>query len=130
MTDISVLPPLAVLLGMRLLDQSEEMISLGLDTKPEFANSMGSVHGGIILALADQAAGMIARRHFSHKKSATLESKCNFLRSISLNESVVAEARAIHAGRSAVVSEVKIFRSDRKLAAIISHTQISVDPAG
>ena len=41
----------------------ETALTLTMFTQPEHSNSLGNVHGGVILKLCDECGGIIAARH-------------------------------------------------------------------
>ncbi|WP_435849656.1 PaaI family thioesterase [Streptomyces pristinaespiralis] len=53
-TDI---PSIGRLLGMRFDEVDHGRIVISLDTRPDFANPLGTVHGGIAATLLDSAMG-------------------------------------------------------------------------
>ena len=42
---------------------TESALTLTLFTQPEHSNSLGNVHGGVVLKLCDECGGIIAARH-------------------------------------------------------------------
>ncbi len=57
-------PPVAELLGLRLVSVAEGEVVFELDVRPEHANPMGTVQGGVICALADAAMGLAYASRF------------------------------------------------------------------
>ena len=53
--------PFAASLGISVEEVREGEITLRLDARPEHANLQGTVHGGVLAALADTAAGLAVR---------------------------------------------------------------------
>ena len=51
-------PPIAKLLGFHPVEVELGRVVVEMETKPEHANPMGTLHGGIICDLADAAIGM------------------------------------------------------------------------
>ena len=90
---------------------------MGLDVKPHHKQLNGVVHGGIIAALADTAAGMAAYTVVPRGTAvATVELKINYLEAVP-NGRIKADARILRAGRNFVVAECEIFDKRGNLAA-------------
>ena len=51
-------PPVAELLGIRLVQIDEHEAVFEMEVRPEHANPMGTLQGGVICALADAAMGL------------------------------------------------------------------------
>src|SRR3954471_18360355 len=87
----------------------------------------GFVHGGVWTALGDTVAAWATFRAIPPGHDfTTIELKLNVFRAGVLGDEIVAEARALHTGRSTAVIEVRIERlreGERKLAANLIVTQ-------
>src|SRR5271155_3611763 len=78
---------------------------LRLDVKPHHKQLNGVVHGGIIAALADTAAGMAAYTMVPKGTAvATVELKINYLEAVPGGR-IKADARILRAGRNFIVAE-------------------------
>ena len=89
-----------------------------LPFKPELANSIGLLQGGMIAALADEA---VAFALYSLVKPGetfnTVEMKINFLGAVKQDtEPVVAEARIAKRGRTISLGEFEVRQADRLVA--------------
>ncbi len=89
-----------------------------LPFKPELANSIGLLQGGVIAALADEA---VAFALYSLVKEGetinTVEMKINFLGAVQAGtEPVVAEARIAKRGRTISLGEFEVHQGDRLVA--------------
>src|SRR5271170_3819457 len=96
--------PLAVLLGVELLEASPEVVRGALAWAPERCTAGGLMHGGALMALADTCGGVCAFLNLPDgaTSTATIESKTNFLRGVRAG-AVVAVARPLHTGRTLIV---------------------------
>src|SRR5215212_7950434 len=73
--------PVADLLGIRFISHADGRATAELEAKPQFANPMGTLHGGILCDLADATMGVAFASTLSAGESfTTLELKMNFLR--------------------------------------------------
>jgi uncharacterized protein (TIGR00369 family) len=93
-------PPIAELLGIRLVSIEDGEVIFEMEARPEHANPMGTVQGGVICALADAAMGMAYASRLEEGESfTTLELKANYLRSVT-DGRLIATGRVLHAGRT------------------------------
>ena len=118
-------PAFAGHLGMRLITWSREKVVAEMPSTETLSNRNGVMHGGAVMALADNIGGTLASFYLApDQMTTTVESKTNFLRSIALGDIATGTATAIHAGRRTIVVETRISRGDGKLAAIVTQTQM------
>jgi uncharacterized protein (TIGR00369 family) len=122
---LSDLPPFTQLLGVQVLHHSPERTEAELTVREELLNRRGVLHGGALMALGDTLGGMTARIGLpAGGSTTTIESKTNFFASVQRGDTVRAVCTPLHRGRSTVVLETRLTRSDGKLAAIVTQTQL------
>jgi uncharacterized protein (TIGR00369 family) len=81
------------------------------------------------MALADMLGGTAATANLPQGAgTTTIESKTNFFAPVSLGDTVFAECTPLHRGRTTMVWETRITRSDGKLAAVVTQTQLVMAP--
>jgi 1,4-dihydroxy-2-naphthoyl-CoA hydrolase len=116
--------PLFATLGVELLEVTPELVAARLDYAPELCTAGGLLHGGAVMALADGCGGLCAFLNLPDGAigTATIESKTNFLRGVQEGE-VVASTRPLHRGRTLIVLETEVVRSDGALVAKVTQTQ-------
>ena len=94
----------------------------------------GFVHGGVWTALGDTVAAWATFRAIPPGHNfTTIELKLNVLAAGVLGDEIVARGETLHAGRSTVVVEVRIYRrrdGEERLAANLIVTQFVLPPAG
>ena len=118
-------PPFGRFLGMTLTHISPERLVSELVVREELTNRNGVLHGGAVMALADNLGGTATFLNLPEDAAtATLESKTNFFAACPLGDTVVTETIPLHRGRSTMVWQTTITRSDGKLAAIVTQTQL------
>lgn len=121
-------PPFARLLGLRITFASADRIEAELSISEQLGNRNGAAHGGALMALADNLGGTATSLNLGDGQStATLESKTNFLRPVPLGETVRAVCVPLHKGRTTMVWQTTISRSDGKVAAIVTQTQMVLE---
>jgi uncharacterized protein (TIGR00369 family) len=115
-TDI---PSIGRLLGMRFDDVDNGRIVISLDTRPDFANPLGAVHGGIAATLLDSAMGCAVHTTLPAGVGyTTLELKVNYIRAAQTDgTTLTAEGTVIHAGRRTATAEGKVTDDRGKLIA-------------
>jgi 1,4-dihydroxy-2-naphthoyl-CoA hydrolase len=121
---LNELVPFAAALGMELLEATPELVVSRLQWTPERCTTGGVMHGGALMALADNGGGVCAFLNLPEGAvgTATIESKTNFLRAVR-EGAVTASSRPLHLGRTMVVVETELVRDDGKLAAKVTQTQ-------
>ena len=103
-------------LGLQILKRGDGVVRLRLDPRPEFKNSWGSVHGGVLMTLLDVALASAGRSLDDKCNGAlTVEMKVNFI--AAANGPVLGEGRAQRAGRSLIFSEGELRSEDGTLLA-------------
>jgi uncharacterized protein (TIGR00369 family) len=121
---LSDLIPFAAAIGIELLEATSELVVSSLQWSPERCTTGGVMHGGALMALADNGGGVCAFLNMPEAAigTATIESKTNFLRAVR-EGAVTASSRPLHVGRTMVVVETELVRDDGKLAAKVTQTQ-------
>jgi 1,4-dihydroxy-2-naphthoyl-CoA hydrolase len=114
-------PPFANTLGINYISTSKDRIEAEL-----FRN--GNMHGGAVMALADDLGGGATIMNLPEgATTATIESKTNFFAAINVGDTARAECTALHKGRTTMVWQTRITRaSDGRLAAIVTQTQLVI----
>lgn len=115
-TDI---PSIGRLLGMRFDEVDHGRIVISLDTRPDFANPLGTVHGGIAATLLDSVMGCAVHTTLPAGSGyTTLELKVNYIRAARTDGQILtAEGNVIHAGRRTATAEGKVLDDQGKLIA-------------
>jgi uncharacterized protein (TIGR00369 family) len=122
-------PPFAQFLGLKITNVSAERITAELAARDELNNRFGIMHGGAIMALADNLGGTGATANLKEgQRTATIESKTNFFASIPIGDVAYAECTPLHRGRTTMVWQTRVTRGDGRLCALVTQTQIVIDP--
>ena len=129
-TDADLQPPFADLLGMKVTHLSPDRVAAELLVREELGNRFGLLHGGAIMAFADNLGGTATVANLPDgARTTTIESKTNFFAGIPVGDTARAECTPLHRGRSTMVWQTRITRKDGKLAALVTQTQMVI-PAG
>jgi uncharacterized protein (TIGR00369 family) len=123
-------PPFAKLMGMNITHLSRDKVVAELFVRDDLENRMGVLHGGAIMAFADNLGGTATTANLPPgARTSTIESKTNFFAPIPIGDTAHAECMPLHRGRSTMVWQTRITRNDGRLCAIVTQTQIVI-PAG
>jgi uncharacterized protein (TIGR00369 family) len=116
-------PPVARLIGMRLVEIGDGEARFELEADPErHANPMGTLHGGIVCDMADAAMGCAYASRLGEGESfTTLELKINFLKPV-WSGLLTARARVVRGGRTIGLVECDVLDEAEALVARASST--------
>ncbi len=124
-------PPFAELIGVRIGAFTAERIEAEMTVTPPLANRNGVLHGGAIMALADNMGGTASFLNLREGQgTTTIESKTNFFRPVAVGDTAHAVTVPLHRGRKTMVWQTTITRDDGKVAAIVTQTQMVLAPDG
>ena len=122
-------PAFAEFLGLKITHVSRERVTAELTAREELNNRHGIMHGGAIMALADNLGGTAATANLGPgQTTATIESKTNFFAGIPIGDVAKAECVPLHRGSKTMVWQTRITRGDGRLCALVTQTQIVLDP--
>jgi 1,4-dihydroxy-2-naphthoyl-CoA hydrolase len=128
-SDAEVQPPFADYMGMKILHLSPDKIVAEMPVRPELNNRFGALHGGAVMALADNLGGTATIANLPEGgRTATIESKTNFFAGIPVGDTAHAECTPLHRGRTTMVWQTRITRNDGRLCALVIQTQIVMLP--
>jgi uncharacterized protein (TIGR00369 family) len=123
-------PPYARLIGTRIIRLSRDGATAELPVTRDVANPNGVLHGGVLMAMADNLGGRSTMANLTPgARTTTIESKTNFFAAIPVGDVARAECTALHKGRTTMVWQTRVTRgSDGRLAALVTQTQLVVRP--
>ena len=93
--------------GIRIVSGDEEKSVLEADVTEKSCNVWGIVHGGLLYAMADTAAGVLVRAKYE-RKNVTLDGSMSYLRSTAGAKKLTATAREVRAGHRVCFLEVDV----------------------
>ena len=121
-------PPFADFLGIKVTHISPERVIAELKVRDEFNNRFGIMHGGAIMALADNIGGTATTANLKEgQTTTTIESKTNFFAAVPIGDTAHAECTALHRGRTTMVWQTRVTRGDGRLCALVTQTQLVLD---
>ena len=118
-------PPFAGFMGMKITHVSPERVTGELLVTDQLTNRNGVLHGGALMAFADNLGGTATIANLKDgQTTTTIESKTNFFAAIPVGSTAKAECVPLHRGRTTMVWQTRVTREDGKLAAIVTQTQL------
>lgn len=118
--------PVAALLGLRVTAIDPGRARVELDAQGEHANPMGTVHGGVLCAIADTAMGLAYGATLGDGENfATIELKINFLRPVR-RAALSADGVVVQKGRRLGLTECSVTDADGRLVARASSTCMTI----
>jgi uncharacterized protein (TIGR00369 family) len=124
-------PPFADYVGIKVTHLSPDCVRGELHVREELGNRFGILHGGAIMAFADNLGGTATMANLPEgARTTTIESKCNFFAAIPLGDTARGECTPLHRGRTTMVWQTRITRGDGRLAALVTQTQLVIPKAG
>ena len=119
----------AGLLGIEVEELRRDYARMRLPWRAELNQTSGLMHGGAIMTMADTLGGVGTTANLPEGSgTVTIESKTNFFSAIPIGDTARAECTPLHRGRTTMVWQTRVTRSDGKLAAIVIQTQLVVPP--
>jgi len=110
-----VIPPLAA------RSVSETALTLTQFMQPEHSNSLGNVHGGVILKLCDECGGIIASRHARRPAVTVTVDSVTFHQPVLLGRLVFVHGRITWVGRTSIEVELRV-EAENLLTGEVTHT--------
>jgi len=109
--------PIAELIGFRVEETSPGRSVLSMQSGPQHANPMGTLHGGVLCDLADAAMGLAFASTLAPEESfTTMTLSINFFRPV-WQARLRAEGRVVNRGKSVGYVECEVTDQDGKAVA-------------
>jgi uncharacterized protein (TIGR00369 family) len=122
------LPPAAALLGWKALSLAPGRVRVQYTAREEFYNPHGTVQGGFLAAMLDDAMGpALFSLLDSHDFAPTIEMKVSFLRPAYAG-ALIAEGRVVHRTRRVAFMEGTLRADDGVLVATATATALIAGP--
>jgi uncharacterized protein (TIGR00369 family) len=115
---------------------SASRMSLAIITDPGQANAFGTLHGGVLLRLADECGAISAMRHSGRGQITTAAiDSFTFLAPVYVGERVEILAEVTHVGRSSIETRIEIFAErfdnpERRKVAVGYGLYVALDETG
>lgn len=122
-------PPTGRVLGMEMLEvnRAEGRVLVRYRPGPEFTNPMGSVQGGIVVAMLDDAAAFAAIVKAGTRIGVpTIELKTSFFAPAKAGEYLYAEGRCLKLGKRIAFMEAELRDGEGKVLARLSTSAMPI----
>jgi acyl-CoA thioesterase len=107
-------------LGISILNIEDGYSKIQMQVRPEMINGLGTVHGGIAFSFADSAFAFACNNR--NILSVALDTSINFIKPIFVGDTIIAEAKEIHNGRSTGLYHITITNQNENVVAIFKGT--------
>ena len=107
-------------LGIKILDIKEGYSKTSMEVREEMINGLGIVHGGVTFSLADSTFAFACNNR--NNLSVALDTSINFLKPVHVGDTLIAEAKEIHNGKSTGLYHITIFNQRDHMVAVFKGT--------
>ena len=119
-------PPVGALVGFDVEHAADGESRLTFEARPEHANPMGTLHGGVLCDVGDAAMGTAYASTLAADESfTTLELKVNYLRPV-WDATLTATGRVVSGGRTVGLVECDVHDEEDRLVARLSSTCLTL----
>lgn len=117
--------PFAQFLGIEMVSAAPEKVVARLLVREELCTRPAVLHGGAVMALADNLGGVATILNLREGAgTTTIESKTNFLAPAPVGTTVIAECTPLHRGKRTMVWQTRIMTEQGRLIAMVTQTQL------
>jgi uncharacterized protein (TIGR00369 family) len=116
------------LLGIRLIKATPDLVKASLEVRQDLCTVGDILHGGAVMAFADTLGAVATVMNMPQgARTATIESKTNFVRPAPVGTTVIGESTPLHKGKKTMTWQTKVMTEDGKLVAFVTQTQIVLE---
>lgn len=122
-------PPVATLLGAEFLaiDPDAGTVEIRFQTKPEFANPVGQVQGGILSAMLDDTLGpALVCTLEAGQFAPTLNLNVNFERPGKIGVPIIGRGRIYRRGREICLLQGELYQDEQRLASATATAMVRI----
>jgi uncharacterized protein (TIGR00369 family) len=121
---VAAAAPFTSRLGMEFMSATPEEVRALLAWEESLCTAGGAMHGGALMAFADNVGGFCAFLNLPEgaNGTATIESKTNFFAAVRSGH-VSAVSRPLHVGKRTIVIDTELYDDDARLVARVTQTQ-------
>jgi 1,4-dihydroxy-2-naphthoyl-CoA hydrolase len=117
--------PFASLLGIEVVSATPDKIVGQMLVRNELCTRPAVLHGGAIMAFADTLGALATLANLTERdRTATIESKTNFISGAPVGSQIVGETTPLHRGQRTMVWQTRVTTADDKLVAVVTQTQL------
>lgn len=110
---------IGTMIGLSIDEVEYGEVTMSLHTRPDMANPLGTLHGGMCATMLDSAMGCAVHTTLEAGVGyGTLELKVNYIRSVPVDGTkLTATAKTIHVGRKTATAEGRVYDPQGRLVA-------------
>jgi uncharacterized protein (TIGR00369 family) len=121
--DFTAMMPFMQLLGITVTSATRDEVRGTLAWRPELCTTVGVIHGGALMSLADSLGAICAFMNLPEGAiTSTIESKTNFFRPVTKG-AVHGTTTPLHVGRTTIVVQTDLRDGAGKRVALVTQTQ-------
>lgn len=119
------------LMGVRLLEAAPERVVAEMVVRPDLCTTGGILHGGATMAFADTlgAVGTVVNLP-AGRSTTTTNSSTTFIAGARVGTTVTGTSVALHRGRTTMTWQTSITTAEGRLCAVVTQTQLVLEPRG
>lgn len=122
-------PMLPGLLGVEIVEATADRIVATMQVRADMCTAGNILHGGAYMTFADTLGAVATLINMpAGARTATIESKTNFIGAAPLGSVVTAVTKPFHKGKTTQVWQTELSGADGKLLAVVSQTQMVFQP--
>ncbi len=107
-------------LGIQILEIKEGYSKTSMKVREEMINGLGIVHGGVTFSLADSTFAFACNNR--NNLSVALDTSINFLKPVHVGDTLIAEAKEIHNGKTTGLYHITIYNQRNHIVAVFKGT--------
>jgi acyl-CoA thioesterase len=107
-------------LGIEVLEIKEGYSKIKMTVRNEMINGLAVVHGGITFSLADSAFAFACNNR--NNLSVALDTSINFIKPVHPGDTLIAEARELHNGKSTGLYHISVSNQKEHIVAMFKGT--------
>ena len=107
-------------LGIEVLEVKEGYSKIKMTVRKEMINGLGIVHGGITFSLSDSAFAFACNNR--NVLSVALDTAINFLKPVHVGDTLTAEAKELHNGKSTGLYHITVSNQKDHVVALFKGT--------
>src|SRR4026207_2395747 len=107
-------------MGLEVVEVREGYSKVKMTIRKEMVNGFGIVHGGLAFSLADSAFAFACNNR--NNISVALDVTITFTKAVNTGDTLIAEAKEVHNGRSTGVYLISVFNQKNEQVALFKGT--------
>ena len=101
-------------------------LSIRFTVRPDMTNPHGMLHGGVISGMLDDVIGTTVATLDKEQPFVSINLSVDFVQGARVSEEVIAKAKVIRNGRTAVYVQAELFNQSAKLLAVATSNLVAV----